>query len=107
MAEQDPSHDPSLLETLADELKLQAWLRDAEVRNPSEHQEVNALAQWRDELRLQLHLGTLEAKDEFEKVEAVWRDVKHRVERAAEGAEEGLHDLLRRIRDGYQQLRED
>lgn len=97
--------EPSVLETLADELKLQTWLGQAELRNPSEHDEVNTLAQWRDELRLQLHLGKLEARDEFEQLENVWRDVKRRAERAAEDAEQGLQDLLKTIRDGYDKLR--
>ena len=99
-----PEERASILRTLADELQLQNWLRQAELRNPSEHDEVNALAQLRDELRLQLHLGTLEARDEFQQVEEMWRDVKHRVARAAEEAEEGLHDLLSQIRDQYQRL---
>lgn len=96
----------TLLQTLADELELQAWLAEAELRNPSEHDEVNALAQLRDELRLQMHLGTLEARDEFDKIEQAWRDVKSQVAKAADQAEAGLNDLLRGIRDGYKQLTE-
>ncbi len=95
----------NLLKTLRDELQLQAWLGEAERREPSEHiDEVRPLAQLRDELRLQLHLGKLEAQDEFERLEGVWRDVKHRLSRAAEDAEEDLRGMLQRIRDGYREL---
>ena len=94
-----------LLRTLVDELQLQAWLRDAEARNPSKNIDAIApLAQLRDELRLQLHLGRLEARDEFERLEQTWREVKHRVSRMADEAEEELHDLLRTIHDGYRRL---
>jgi hypothetical protein len=98
------------LAQVADELKLQAWLAKAEFSNPSlEHdearEEVSALARMRDELRLQLHLGRLEARDEFDHLEDRWRKVKHLAAATVDDAEEGLHDVLKQIRDGYKSLR--
>lgn len=99
-----------LLDQLRDELELHAWLARAELRRPSlRHEptrgEVDALVRLRDELRLQLHLGKLEARDRFEALEETWRDLMRTVDAAAEDAGEALHDLLRRIREGYARLR--
>jgi hypothetical protein len=98
------------LTQIADELKLQAWLARAEFRHPSlKHEatrkEVSALANMRDELRVQLSLGKLEARDEFEHLEDQWRKVKRAADQAADDAGEGLHDVLKQIRDGYASLR--
>jgi uncharacterized coiled-coil DUF342 family protein len=40
---------------------------------------VDRLRQERDELRLKLHLGTAEAREEWDKVEAKWADVEARM----------------------------
>jgi hypothetical protein len=93
-----------------DELELQAWLGRAEFRNPSLHDpktrgEVDALARMRDELRVQLALGKLEARKEWEQLEQRWAKVKDIAGRTAADVEESVHDLLKQIRDGYQQLR--
>ena len=98
-----------LLKQLGDELGLQAWLAGAELRNPSLHRaetrnEVEALLCVRDELRVQLHLGKLEAVEEFARVEARWQRLKSVAARAADDAEEKLHDVLGQIRDGYRAL---
>jgi predicted component of type VI protein secretion system len=106
----DERNDPvDLLTQLVDELGLQAWLAGAELRNPSlQHpetrEEVDALALARDELRLQLHLGRLEARAEFEQLEGRWRQLKQLAARTADDAEEKVHDVLRQIRDGYRKL---
>jgi len=98
------------LRQLKDELGLQAWLAGAELRHPSlahedTRNEVDALVRIRDELRLQLHLGKLEAKDEFERIEGQWRKVKAAASKVADDAEEGLQGLLGQIRAGYRKLR--
>lgn len=95
---------------VVDELKLQAWLAAAEFRNPSMsdpavREEVSALAGLRDELALQVHLGKLEAKDEWAKIESGWQKLKHVADTTTTEVQESLHDLLRQIRDGYQKLR--
>lgn len=89
-----------------DELELQAWLARAEFRDPSLHDpavraEVDALARTRDELRVQLALGKLEARERFEQLESRWVALKGAADRAAHDAGESLHDALRDIRDGY------
>ena len=104
------SDEGSAFERAVDELQLQAWLARAEFRHPSLHEEktkeeVGALARTRDELRLQLALGKLEARDEWETLEKAWAGVKHQAGLAADDAGESMHDLLARIRDGYQRLR--
>lgn len=101
--------ETNVLDQLVDELKLQAWLARAEFRNPSlkhEHtrEEIDALARIRDELRVQLHLGRLEATDEFHALEDRWRKLQHLAARTADDLGEGLHDVLRDIRDGYRRL---
>lgn len=95
---------------MADELRVQAWLAAAEFRNPSLHEpetrsEVDALASMRDELRLQVHLGRMEAEEEWHKLEDRWRKVKHLAEDAADGVGESIRDLLGQIRGGYEKLR--
>lgn len=99
-----------LLEQLGDELKLQAWLGGAEIRNPSlaekaVRDEVDLLVRVRDELRLQLHLGKLEAKDEFHRLEDRWQHVKAAAAETATGAAQSVRELLQEIRDGYRKLR--
>ncbi len=111
MSEEDSEHsETSVLKQLGDELQLQAWLAGAELRNPSLAQpgvrdEVDLLARLRDELRVQIHLGKLEATEEFEQLEHRWVRIKSMATAAADEAGESLHDLLRDIRDGYQRLR--
>ena len=98
------------VERAADELKLQAWLAAAEFRNPSMsdpavRQEVGALASLRDELAVQVHLGKLEAQDEWAKLEERWQKVKQVASATTSEVQETMHDLLAQIRDGYQKLR--
>lgn len=89
---------------LTDELKLQAWLARAEIKNPSVHKEVSALAQLRDQLRVQAHLGKLEAREELEKLEPTWLKVKGHLDHAAEEVGGELKELLKDIRKGYERL---
>lgn len=91
-------------EQLKDDLKLQAWLARAELRNPSVHREVKALAQWRDDLRLQVALGKLEARDEWERVEGQWFKVRARLEEAMDDTSEELKGLLADIRTAYDRM---
>lgn len=111
MSDDRNSHD--VLQELADELKLQAWLAQRELNEPSlsdgEHEEASALARMRDQIRVQLHLGQLDAKDEFEHLESRWRllmqrDVRPTANKVAEAVEHAAHDVLKEIRDGYHRL---
>ncbi|MEZ4320688.1 MAG: hypothetical protein R3F61_24620 [Myxococcota bacterium] len=104
----------STLGELADELRLQAWLArkefaDPSLHDPEVHAEASALARMRDEIRVQLHLGELDARDQFEKVEATWASLmRNDIQPAADGLavdlENAAHDLLREIRDAYHGL---
>lgn len=101
--------DESAFAKIADELELQAWLAAAEFRHPSMSDpevrgQVSALARTRDELRLQLHLGKLEAQDEWKHLEGRWRDVKAVAGDTAHEVGQGLQELLTDIRDGYRKL---
>jgi hypothetical protein len=100
-----------VLGPLADKLKLQAHLAKMELADPSEHEsgvhkEASALAQMRDDFRLQMHLGKLEAKEEWLDAEERWshfiqRSVKPTAKGLAEGAQETTHEVLGRIRHAY------
>lgn len=99
----------SILRRLTDELKLQAWLANAELKHPSlKHEsarkEVDMLAQARDELRVQIHLGRLEAAEEWDRLEARWGVVKQ-LSVAADDLGEVLSDVIADIREGYNTLR--
>jgi len=99
----------SVLGQAVDEIRVQAWLAAAEFRNPSMHEketreEVDFLAQLRDKLRVQIHLGKLDATDEWHKAENAWRRLVGKAAHGVHEVEEGLHDLLRDIRDGYQRI---
>ena len=110
----DDRQSESVLGELADELKLQAWLARRETSEPSlkgdgVHKEASALARMRDTLRVQLHLGQLDAKDEWEKLENSWRsfmrnDLARAANEVATGAGELTHQVLEEIRDSYQKL---
>ena len=98
-----------LLRRLGDELDLQAWLAGAEWRHPSlrheePRREVALLVQLRDELRLQIHLGRLEAGDAFDQLEPRWRRLKALAADAADDLSDELQETLRGIRDGYTKL---
>lgn len=92
---------------LADDLRLQVWLAQAEQKNPSLHQRVSALSQARDDLRLQLHLGKMEASDAWETLEGHWTTLRSRLDQALDDAPEGpIKDILDEIRDGYHHFRD-
>lgn len=103
------SHDVSAAQQLVDDLKLQAWLARAEAKNPSLHQHVKPLAQARDEMRLQLKLGRMEARDDWHELEDRWQTVRPKLEHALEHAldevDHGLETALKEIRAGYRKLR--
>ena len=104
--------EDSALGELVDELQVQAWLARRELQEPSvgpSHEKARVLARMRDELRVQLHLGTLEATDRFHEIEAHWaklvrQDLDPAMKTLGDGIENAVHDLLEQIRDGYQGL---
>lgn len=91
-------------EQLHDDLRLQAWLARAELRNPSLHHEVDALAQLRDQLMLQVKLGRMEAREEWEKAEGRWLRLRARLEDTATETTEEIKGLLSDIRAAYDRM---
>ena len=51
----------------------------------------------RDEVRVRLHLGTLEAKDQWRKLEPHLGDVEKRAEELTEASRTAIHDALKRL----------
>lgn len=66
----------------------------------------------RDELRVQLHLLTAEAKDEWEEMEKRWEHIESRMKRAGDAAADAGEDvaaagkqLAEEIGNAYQRIR--
>jgi predicted nuclease with TOPRIM domain len=66
----------------------------------------NELQQLRDEIRLKMHLASMDLRDRFEKIEPDVRDFEHRAEQVSEDVGQELHEgwdhlkkALTRIRD--------
>ena len=71
------------------------------------------LKQQRDELRLKIHLGRAEARDEWDEMEAKWTALKQRLKAAGGEAGEAKSDIGAAARDlagelkkGYERIRE-
>ncbi len=72
------------------------------------------LKQYRDELRVQMHLARSELRDEFEELESQWERLQPRLEKAAEDAAETGKEALdalekagSAILDGFRRIRDD
>ena len=61
----------------------------------------------RDELALKIHLGTREAQDEFDKLEAQWNEfsAKAKLDESADGIGQALGALGDELRKGYERLK--
>ena len=61
----------------------------------------------RDELALKIHLGTREAQDEFEKLEAQWNEFasKAKLDDSAEGIGQALGTLGDELKKSYERLK--
>ena len=68
---------------------------------------IDDLKQKRDELRVQIHLASREARDEWEELEEKTRKfmVKAEMSRTGEGVSEALGDLGEELKKGYQRVR--
>ncbi len=64
------------------------------------------LKQKRDELRVQIHLGSKEAQEEWEELEEKMKKFSQRaqLEESGEGISEALGNLGHEIKAGYQRL---
>ena len=68
---------------------------------------VEELKQKRDELRVQMHLASKEAKDEWDEIEDKWDDFsrKANLEATGEGLGDALEKLGEELKLGYQRIR--
>ena len=74
--------------------------------------ELEDLRATRDELKLRLHLGKLDAKDEWEQIEKQWQQVESKLKLAGETGREIAGDIgeaasltLNEMKEGYKKLR--
>lgn len=65
------------------------------------------LKQKRDELRVQVHLASKDARDEWEELEGKMKDFSRKADlaRTGDGVEKALHSLGDEIRQGYRRIR--
>jgi hypothetical protein len=70
------------------------------------------LAQLRDELRLQAHLGKAEMRDELQALEPKWHELRMKLEKAEDATIEtgeyvgaATRLLMDELRDGYERIR--
>lgn len=79
-------------------------------QNPDEPGLLERLAQMRDEVRLKLHLGKEELKDEVDQLEERWHELQAKVQPAAsETAREvgaAAKDLMAELQKGYQRVKD-
>lgn len=68
---------------------------------------VQQLTQARDELRLRLHLGSMDAKEQWSALEEKWDDfaARARLEETSEGVEDSLRLLGDELAKGYAQVK--
>ena len=68
---------------------------------------VAELKQKRDELRLQIHLGSMTAKQQWEELEAKWKEfaAEERLQQASEDIEQTMRTLGEDLKKGYAQVK--
>lgn len=76
------------------------------------HEEVQELKAMRDELRVQMHLSKLEARELWDELEGRWQHVESKAEQVGHASQETAEDvgqaaklLLDELKDGYRRLR--
>ncbi len=74
--------------------------------------ELEDLRTTRDELKLRLHLGKLDAQDEWEQIEKQWQQVESKLKLAGETGREIAEDIgeaaslaVEEMKEGYKKLR--
>ena len=82
-----------------------------EIRERIEN-EMNGLRTIRDDLRVRLHLGQREVRDQWEKLERTWQHVEAKAKVLREESKESMEDveeaarlLVDEIREGYRNLK--
>jgi len=76
-------------------------------------EEMKGLQTIRDDLRVRLHLGQAEVRDQWEKIERAWQHVEARAKvlrneskESMEDVEEAARLLVEEIREGYRNLKQ-
>lgn len=67
---------------------------------------VDSLKTERDELKLKLHLGSMEAKEEFEEAEKKWAAIKAKASQIADSAEETSDEFIEKAKVVGDELKE-
>lgn len=69
---------------------------------------VSELKQKRDELKLQIHLGSKEARDEWEELEVKMGEFRRKadLDKTGEGLESALENLGDELKAGYRRIRD-
>lgn len=77
------------------------------------HEEVETLKTLRDELKVQVHLGALEAKERFDEAETNWHKLEDKLRSISQESGESLRDvgqaarlLVDEIHEAYRHIRE-
>lgn len=75
-------------------------------------EEVDRLRQTRDELRVQAHLGAVEVKDRWARLEKSWHELEAHAKRvgaaahdASDDVEEATRQLVDELKHGYEKIR--
>jgi hypothetical protein len=81
-------------------------------KNDRLHEELDKLRSTRDELKLQIHLGTAEARDRFAKLEKSWQHVEGHVKSLHSATQDdrqriadAARTLAHEIAEGYRHLK--
>jgi hypothetical protein len=76
------------------------------------HEEAQELRAMRDELRVQMHLSKLEARDLWDQLEGNWEHAESKLGKIGEASQETAEDvgqaaklLLDELKEGYRRLR--
>ncbi len=77
------------------------------------HEDVETLKTLRDELKVQVHLGALEAKERFEEAEANWHQLEDKLRSISRESGESLREvgqaarlLVDQIREAYRHIKD-
>ena len=68
---------------------------------------VEELGRLRDEVRLKLHLASMEARDEWEKLEERWEQFRRKadLDETVDGIGDSAEGLVDELRKGYERIR--
>jgi hypothetical protein len=88
-----------------------------DTKNKEFSQEIAALEQKRDELKVQLHLAKDELKDRWSKLEDKWLELQDKAKQVAAASDKSAHrvsdvaaettkKLMQELRDGYKNIRD-